>query len=94
MPRCSSPAASWEDVQHRTLLILEEGSETIDNCQHILLWCCVNLLDFYKRLGVADRIQFHPGFHFVEPGGRVSELKPGPCQRLCTWRVLSSGYRS
>ncbi len=31
-----------------------DDSETIDNCQHILLRCCVNLLDFYQRLGVAD----------------------------------------
>ena len=36
----------------------ETGSETIDNCQHILLRCCVNLLDFYRRLGVAGDIAF------------------------------------
>ena len=35
----------------------EEEPETIDNCQHILLRCCVNLLDFYTRLGVRDRIK-------------------------------------
>jgi len=29
-----------------------EEAEFIDNCQHILLRCCVNLLDFYRRLGV------------------------------------------
>ena len=34
------------------------GEETIDNCQHMLLRCCVNLLDFYSRLGVRDRIPF------------------------------------
>ncbi|MBV8817724.1 MAG: FAD-dependent oxidoreductase, partial [Acidobacteriaceae bacterium] len=51
--------------------------ETIDNCQHILLRCCVNLLDFYKRLGVLDRIQFHRQFFFVEPGGRTSTLTAG-----------------
>src|SRR5882672_7929492 len=36
----------------------DENSEVIDNCQHILLRCCVNLLDFYERLGVRDRIVF------------------------------------
>ena len=51
--------------------------ETIDNCQHILLRCCVNLLDFYARLGVADRIQFHREFFFIEPGGRTSTLSAG-----------------
>src|SRR5581483_2593124 len=50
----------------------EEDSELIDNCQHILLRCCVNLLDFYQRLGVADRIRFHREFYFIEPGGRIS----------------------
>ena len=55
----------------------DEGVETIDNCQHILLRCCVNLLDFYKRLGVADRIRFHREFFFIEPGGRTSVLRSG-----------------
>lgn len=55
----------------------DESSETIDNCQHILLRCCVNLLDFYERLHVADRIHFHREFYFIEPGGRVSKLRAG-----------------
>ena len=54
-----------------------DESETIDNCQHILLRCCVNLLDFYRRMGVAERIQFHKEFHFVEPGGRMSTMRSG-----------------
>jgi squalene-associated FAD-dependent desaturase len=52
-------------------------SEVIDNCQHVLLRCCVNLMDFYRRLGVADRIQFHKRYYFVEPGGRTSTLQAG-----------------
>jgi zeta-carotene desaturase len=52
-------------------------SEVIDNCQHVLLRCCVNLMDFYGRLGVADRIQFHKQFYFIEPGGRTSILEAG-----------------
>jgi zeta-carotene desaturase len=55
----------------------EENSEMIDNCQHVLLRCCVNLLDFYRRLGVEDLIQFDREFHFIEPGGRVSTLRRG-----------------
>jgi squalene-associated FAD-dependent desaturase len=54
----------------------EEG-ETIDNCQHILLRCCVNLLNFYERLGVRDRIKFYREFFFIEPGGRLSILRRG-----------------
>ena len=52
-------------------------SATIDNCQHVLLRCCVNLLDFYERLGVRDRIRFYREFYFVEPGGRISTLRRG-----------------
>jgi zeta-carotene desaturase len=55
----------------------DEVPETIDNCQHVLLRCCVNLLDFYQRLGVRDRITFYREFYFIEPGGRVSVLKRG-----------------
>src|SRR3954471_5459969 len=55
----------------------DEESETIDNCQHVLLRCCDNLLDFYRRLGVGDRIEFHREFYWIEPGGRVSVMKRG-----------------
>src|SRR5438105_575267 len=55
----------------------EEIAETIDNCQHILLRCCVNLLDFYARLGVRERIRFYREFYFLEPGGRLSILRRG-----------------
>lgn len=51
--------------------------EFIDNCQHILLRCCTNLIDLYRRLGVANLVDFHRIFYFVEPGGRVSEFKSG-----------------
>ncbi|MDP9055413.1 MAG: hydroxysqualene dehydroxylase HpnE [Acidobacteriota bacterium] len=52
-------------------------AEVIDNCQHVLLRCCVNLLDLYRRLGVEEKIRFHREFHFIEPGGRTSILKRG-----------------
>lgn len=55
----------------------EIDSETIDNCQHILLRCCVNLMDFYGRLGVAKDIAFHKEIFFLEPGGRMSTLRAG-----------------
>ena len=53
----------------------------IDNCQHILLKCCVNLIDFYRRLGVEDRIEWHKRFYFFEPGGRVSIFEAGVLPR-------------
>jgi len=52
-------------------------SETIDNCQHILLRCCVNLLDFYRRLAVEDKVHFFSEIPFMEPGGRTSIFRRG-----------------
>lgn len=55
----------------------EEEPETIDNCQHILLRCCVNLLDFYQRMGAREQIRFYREVYFLEPGGRLSVLRRG-----------------
>ncbi|MGD1072022.1 MAG: hydroxysqualene dehydroxylase HpnE [Bryobacteraceae bacterium] len=55
----------------------QDEAEMIDNCQHVLLRCCVNLLDLYRRLGVAEKIHFYREFCFIEPGGRRSVMKRG-----------------
>ena len=51
--------------------------EVVDNCQHVLLGCCTNLIAFYRKLGVEDRIRWFDRITFLEPGGRQSILKPG-----------------
>jgi len=48
--------------------------EVVDNCQHVLLGCCTNLLDFYRRIGSSDKIGWFNHLTFVEPGGRRSEI--------------------
>lgn len=53
------------------------ASESVDNSQHILMRCCVNLLDLLERIGQSHLVEFHDRFHFIEPGGRRSTLKPG-----------------
>src|ERR1700728_562760 len=50
--------------------------EVIDNCQHVLLGNCVNLIDLYRRLEVSDAIRWFNRLTFVEPGGRRSILEP------------------
>ncbi len=52
-------------------------NEVIDNCQHVLFGCCTNLVGFYKRIGVADRIYWTSEMTMIEPGGRRSPLGPG-----------------
>src|ERR1700677_4730810 len=50
--------------------------EVIDNCQHVLLGNCVNLINLYQRLGVSDAIRWFDRLTFVEPGGRRRILEP------------------
>jgi squalene-associated FAD-dependent desaturase len=55
----------------------DDNGPTIDNCQHVLLRCCTNLIDFYRRLGVENRIRFYREFYWIEPGGRTSIMRRG-----------------
>ena len=50
--------------------------EVVDNCQHVLLGCCTNLIDFYQRLGVEDQIRWYDEITFLLPNGPTSTLKP------------------
>jgi squalene-associated FAD-dependent desaturase len=50
--------------------------EVVDNCQHVLLGCCTNLLNLYDRFGAADKIRWFDSLTFVEPGGRRSVIGP------------------
>jgi zeta-carotene desaturase len=50
--------------------------EVVDNCQHLLLGCCTNLIDFYERLGVSGKIRWFDEMTFIEPGGRASRVAP------------------
>ena len=59
-----------------TSFIHPSSGERVDNCQHVLLGCCVNLLDFYTRLGVADHIDFHETIPFIDESNRVSVIGP------------------
>ncbi len=62
----------------------DDDAELIDNCQHVLLRCCVNLLDFYTRLGVADRIRFYRSSTFWNRAGGDRNSHVAFCLRRCT----------
>ena len=51
--------------------------QLLDNCQHVLMRCCTNLVDLYHRLGVADKIEWHQSFHFRDRAGRLDTLEAG-----------------
>ncbi len=50
--------------------------EVVDNCQHVLLGCCTNLIEFYRRIGVENKIRWYEQLTFLEPGGRASMIEP------------------
>jgi hydroxysqualene dehydroxylase len=47
-----------------------QTGEILDNCQHVLLGCCTNLIDFYRRIGALDWIRFERTINFASPDGR------------------------
>jgi uncharacterized protein with NAD-binding domain and iron-sulfur cluster len=48
--------------------------EVVDNCQHVLFRVCTNLVEFYRRIGVEDKIRWYDEMTFIEPGGRSSVM--------------------
>jgi len=49
----------------------------LDNCQHVVLGCCTNLLDLYERLGVLELIEWHEQLHWTAGKGVIDTVKPG-----------------
>src|SRR5215470_5495854 len=60
-----------------TSYLLPTG-EYIDNCQHVTLRCCTNLEDFYRRVGVEDKIRYYDNLLFSDSKGRRGSIKPSP----------------
>ena len=51
--------------------------EHVDNCQHVTFGCCTNLEDFYRRVGVAEKIKFFDRLVLQDPQGRRGSLQAG-----------------
>jgi zeta-carotene desaturase len=70
--------------------------EVVDNCQHVLLGCCTNLLDLYKRSGVLEQVRWFENLNFMEPGGRRSIIGPSflPEPFHTSWSFLTASALS
>jgi len=68
-PFLGGRASSWEHPG---------TGEVVDNCQHVLFRLCTNLMEFYHRIGVADKIRWYDTMTFIEPGGRTSVMESSP----------------
>lgn len=74
--RILTPGQSHEFGESSSGLTQDTTNEAyIDNCQHILMKCCTNLLDFYRRLSVDHLITFFDRFTFLDQQGRLATLK-------------------
>ena len=78
----------------------DDTGEAVDNCQHVLMRCCTNLLDLYARLGVSDQLRFYDSFQFINPDGTTAQLGGAPlpaplhlAPALLGFRLLSLGER-
>ena len=72
--RLGGRATSFDDVR--------SGLE-LDNCQHVVMGCCTNILELYDRLGVLGEIAWHETLWFARGnGGRdalsIAPLLPAP----------------
>ncbi len=72
--RLGGRAASFTDTR--------SGLE-LDNCQHIVMGCCTNILELYDRLGVLDELDWHETLWFARGGGArdalpIAGLLPAP----------------
>ncbi len=65
-PRLGGRATSFDDPA---------TGQTLDNCQHVLLGCCTNLMHLYRRLGVSDLIHWHRRVFFADAKGNLDTLE-------------------
>lgn len=60
-----------------TSFVDPRSGRTLDNCQHVLMGCCTNLIDLYERLGVLDRIEWHKATYWANPPREPDVFTPG-----------------
>ena len=72
----------------------------LDNCQHVLLGCCTQLIDLYRCLGVLDKIRWHKALYFSGDDGRVDVLEaddlPAPLhltRSVMSFRLLNASEK-
>src|SRR6185369_14551511 len=58
-----------------TSFVDPDTGRVLDNCQHVLLGCCTNLIDLYGRLHVADKIEWHRRLYFMDGAGHLDTLE-------------------
>jgi zeta-carotene desaturase len=60
-----------------TSFVDPRSGRVLDNCQHVLMGCCTNLIDFYDRIGVIDRIRWHDTLYFTDGVHGIDRFRRG-----------------
>jgi len=83
-----------------TSVVDPRNNQLIDNCQHVLMGCCTNLIDLYDRLGVIDTIQWHKELYWTMSNGEIDTVKanrlPAPlhlARAFAKMRFLNANQR-
>ena len=65
----------------------------IDNCQHVLLGCCTNLIDFFRRTGVGNQFRYYSRYLF-QANGRISSLSASALPAPLHFLPSLAGFRA
>ena len=70
--------------------------EHLDNCQHVVLGCCTNYLDFLRRLSALEKLTWTREQYWIERGGRTSIIRPSflPAPTHFSLSVLAARFLS
>lgn len=60
-----------------TSFVDPETGDLLDNCQHVVMGCCTNVLDLYDRLGVIESIQWHRTTQWTDGNGLIDDMRTG-----------------
>jgi len=67
-PRLGGRASSFHDPA---------TGELVDNCQHVSMACCTNLVDFCRRVGIDGMLRREQELVFLDTKGQVSRFRAG-----------------
>lgn len=60
-----------------TSFVDPRSEEVLDNCQHVLMGSCTNLIDLYERLDVLSNIEWHRRIWWANPPHSHDVMCPG-----------------
>jgi uncharacterized protein with NAD-binding domain and iron-sulfur cluster len=76
---------------------LDEDGDMIDNALHVFFPYYVNLINFFKKMGIYDNIAWKaPEFYYMQKGGKEAILKfaklPAPLHAAAAYMSLLKAY--